>query len=435
MVGNSMFKVFKHSPLLSYTCAAALAAGCAPTTDNGSEGAGFTVSDVSEIGAPAPAAADTALDGSDVSMVYILENKNGPNHVLGLRRDPHTGRISDLHRYATGGDGFFGVATQEQHSVVVDQQSLYAVNPGSNSVSAFAIMPNGALRLLGTAPSGGTDPVSLAVHPDGYLYVANEGGPTFSGDPTPGSYSVLRIRQDGSLEPIANSVVTLAQFAHPAEILVSPDGKRLVASQHEGNVIDSFQIAADGRLVSHTSLPNQPGAFGGGFLPGRSDKVVFTLAEESQGPEAPGVASYDLPANGAPIRTDLYTDPQQVDPCWTVFSPDGSRLWTSAALSHTVAEYAVDPAGRFTLLSKEVPPDTDLLLTTDIARDRRAQFLYALRAFDRATQGGIPRVPHVQVFAIVGGSTNAGLSLVQDLTLPDDLDAAGIIGMAVFDRK
>lgn len=426
MVDKSFFKILNHLPLLRTACAAALAAGCASAAGDGPELA---------VGAQASAAADTRDAESDASMVYILENKTGPNHVLAIRRDPRTGRLSDVRRFATGQNGFFGVATQQQHAVVVDQRSLYAVNPGSNTVSAFAIAPDGSLRLLGSAPSGGNLPVSIAVHPAGFVYVANEGAPTFSGDPTPGSYSALRLRRDGRLEPIADGVVRLGEFAHPAEILVSPDGKRVAAAQHEGNVIDTFRVAPDGRLVSRASLPNQPGAFGGAFLPGRSDRVVFTLAEESQGPEAPGVASYDLPETGAAVRIDLITDPQQVDPCWAVFSPDGSRLWTSAALSHTIAQYAVDPDGGLTLLGKEIPPDTDLLLTTDMVLDRRGEFLYALRAFDRATQGGIPRVPRVQVFAVDPASPNAGLRLVQELVLPDDLDTAGIIGMAIFESR
>lgn len=77
--------------------------------------------------------------------------------------------------------------------LVVDRgrRCLYACNElTANTVSAFAIEPDGRLRLLNTQPTGGTLPCHVMVHPAGYLLTANYGT---------GSVSVHPIQADGSL--------------------------------------------------------------------------------------------------------------------------------------------------------------------------------------------------------------------------------------------
>jgi 6-phosphogluconolactonase (cycloisomerase 2 family) len=71
------------------------------------------------------------------------------------------------------------------------RRCLYACNElTANSVSAFAIEPDGRLRLLNTQPTGGTLPCHVMVHPAGYLVTSNYGS---------GSVSVHPIAADGSL--------------------------------------------------------------------------------------------------------------------------------------------------------------------------------------------------------------------------------------------
>jgi Lactonase, 7-bladed beta-propeller len=55
---------------------------------------------------------------------------------------------------------------------------LLAVNPGSDSIAVFEIAPSGVLKpVAGSSfPSGGSHPMSLAVHGD-IVYVANQAVP------------------------------------------------------------------------------------------------------------------------------------------------------------------------------------------------------------------------------------------------------------------
>lgn len=413
--------------MLNYALAVALASGCsisAPDSDPDGRDSADVMASESE---------DLDLAGTS-SALYIMEDRIGPNHVLAMRRDRKTGKLGNVQRYATGGDAFRDLAGLQQHAVVTNQRSLYAVNPGSNTISAFEVKADGALRLINTAPSGGEHPGSLAIHPAGFLYVANQGAIPFAGDPTPGSYAVLRIRHDGGLQEVPGGVVALPDNSHPADILVSPDGQHVVAMRLEGDVIDSFRVAADGRLVSPTLIADQPAPFGGVFLPNRpSELVVMLSAANAAGDLGPGVASYAIPQLGAPVRVSVANDPASIDPCWAVVSPDGQRLWTSAFLSRTTTEFSVDRRGRLTRVSALVPPATDGQGATDIAMDQRGKFLYELRAFDVATDGGNRTVPRVQVFAVEDSSHNAGLRLVQDMLLPTDLDDAGVEGMAIVE--
>ena len=105
---------------------------------------------------------------------------------------------------------------------------LYAVNAGSNTVSVFSV-DGDQLSLRQVVDSGGTFPVSIAVHGD-LVYVLNaEDGGSVSG------YWVA----DGRLHPIWGSTRSLGlhhptdttQFTHtPGQVAFSPDGSQLIVT-------------------------------------------------------------------------------------------------------------------------------------------------------------------------------------------------------------
>ena len=74
------------------------------------------------------------------------------------------GSLASAGSVSTGGVGTGGgLASQGAVTLTDDGHTVLAVNPGSNSVAAFAVGHDGP-QLLNTAPSGGTRPVSVAVH-------------------------------------------------------------------------------------------------------------------------------------------------------------------------------------------------------------------------------------------------------------------------------
>jgi 6-phosphogluconolactonase (cycloisomerase 2 family) len=139
----------------------------------------------------------TSAQASEESgAVYTLSNSSDGNAVLMWERTAD-GTLSDMQSYDTGGLGTgMGLGSQGAIAFSDDGRWLFAVNAGSNSVSAFAVWPH-ALSLVGVYNVPGSMPISVA-SADGLVYVLSAGGN--------GSIAGFRIGQDGRLAPLSGSV-------------------------------------------------------------------------------------------------------------------------------------------------------------------------------------------------------------------------------------
>lgn len=365
--------------------------------------------------------------GGHQSFVYTVTNPAGENAIAAFARDRQTGQIRYMGRYATGGQGDPRTGAVSQHAIVSQGSRLYAVNPGSNDISAFAVLPDGSLQLLSVVPSGGRAPVSLALHGD-LLYVANFG--TFDAENAPASYSGFRIQRDGSPVPIPGSTVVLERGDALSDIVFNAHGCVLVGTRTGSSIIDSFWVSPSGRLVRADLLRDQPGAFGAAFHPLRSWQLFANYVVPVAG-TAGAVASFRVDGRGQLERTGVLSDPSLQAPCWVVLTPDGRSLWVSSAFSRALTLYSVSSDGRLTLISALAPADGPASL--DVAIDRDGRYLYQLRAVNVDVPGQLV-VPHIRVLRVTGKASDAGLALVQDLTLPEDLATSGITGLTVVDR-
>jgi len=376
------------------------------------------------------------------SFVYVMTNPAGPNAVEAYSRDQRTGALTRRGRFPTGGTGDPFVAGFEQHALVADHDTLYAVNPGSDTISAFSIRGDGGLRLLGRVPSGGRRPVSLALT-EGVLYVANQGNPP-TGLPEQASYSGFRVHRDGRLTPIPGSTVLLNAGDSPADVVFGRNGGVLVGSRLVGNLIDSFVVDGNGRLSRQRTIPGGGGPYG--LLAGPANPSILLAAlavpEFFPGEQAPGVASYRVSRNGELQPLDSYTDPDLSDeglrdPCWLAATPDGRYVWTSSFIPRLLTLFAVDRRGRLTRVSSYNPLDSEdgvVVGSTDIALSRDGRFLYQLRAFS-VPDGSTPVVPRVKVLRVTRDWENdAGLREVQEVRLPADLAGSGVMGLVVTGR-
>ena len=180
------------------------------------------------------------------------DNPSG-NQVVAYHRAPD-GVLSQAGTYATGGLGGILAGSAVDHlasqgSLSYDPRHalLYAVNAGSNTVSVFAVSGD-RLALRQVLGSGGSFPVSVAVHGD-LVYVLNalgggrlQGYRVFGGFlvPIPGSGRAL------GLDPTASP-----QFTNtPGQVAFTPDGRQLiVTTKANGNDIDVFGVRFGGRAV------------------------------------------------------------------------------------------------------------------------------------------------------------------------------------------
>lgn len=371
------------------------------------------------------------------SFAYTITNPDGPNAVEAFRRNTRTGRLTHIGRFPTDGTGDPFVGAFQQHSLASHGRFLYAVNPGSDTITAFAINADGSLEHLGTVPSNGRRPVSLAVHGQ-LLYVANEGSIPGEGADT-ASYSGFHIRPNGTLRPIPDSTIPVSVGGSLADVLFNERGDLLVGTRLAGNIIDSFRVGDDGRLTDHKTVPGSGGPFGAVFNPAKPRQLLVSLAvPEVFGAPAPGVALYILRGDGTLSRRDVITDNALVDPCWIAITPNGSIFWTSSFIPRTLVAFALSDDGHITQLSTYDPQDREpngvVIGSSDIALDKAGAFLYQLRAFS-VPDGETAVVPRLHVFRVTGQwHVNAGLELVQELDLPRDLDETGIIGLLLVDR-
>ncbi|WP_020473707.1 lactonase family protein, partial [Zavarzinella formosa] len=230
----------------------------------------FLVESLDERAVPAAHGLSDRRGAGDTAIVYTETNnpQDGRNAVLAFTRDGRTGDLTRIGSFATGGTGQLNVPKRigpddgdQQVRASQDGKFLFAVNQGSDSVSAFKIKDHGRLQLIGDFASGGDQPDSIGIAGN-TLYVANRGdaGQGHPGTTTP-NVTAFTISRDGALTPVANSTVTFPVGTFVTQTLVSPDKRFLfveaatLAGVPGGNTVNTFRINPDGRL---TAAPGGP---------------------------------------------------------------------------------------------------------------------------------------------------------------------------------
>jgi 6-phosphogluconolactonase len=290
-----------------------------------------------------------AAGPGSVGHVYVNNNSSGQNTIAAF--DRHTdGSLtpvpgSPFNAGGTGTGAPYGSAGGLQRST--DGRYLLATDPASNQISVLRIKPDGGLQLADLVGSHGTGPVSIAVH-GSLVYVANGGA---GGS----NYTGFRLNAGGQLSHIGGSTFDLPDNALPGHVLISPDGRRLVATRVGPNggpsYLDGFSIGSDGRL---TRAPGSPfaaqriGPFGSTFSP--TDVNLLFVSNAHDGAGAGSVSVYDVAADGSldAISGSPFAD-DQTAPCWVAISPDGHAIFAVNTAVPSVSRYAVGADGTLTL--------------------------------------------------------------------------------------
>jgi 6-phosphogluconolactonase (cycloisomerase 2 family) len=279
----------------------------------------------------------------EAGAVFVQTNDVSGNAILAYARSAN-GALTPTGRYPTLGRGGTepGVPTDplsSQGALTVDRRHhlLYAVNPGSDTVSVFAVQGTG-LRLLQVIGSGGRFPTSVAIH-HGLVYVLNAGGD--------GTISGYRSDHD-RLTPIADSVRSLGLgnatppffLRAPSQIGFTPDASHVLVTDKENGMVDAFALRPDGRPavvpVTTTTGP-VPFAFEFDAL----GRVVLV--------DASGFANtYRVLSSGALSATGAPAANGQQAPCW-IARARGYFYVTNTA-SDTITGYAEAPDGQLELL-------------------------------------------------------------------------------------
>src|SRR5256884_3397807 len=303
--------------------------------------------------------ADGALDGQRA--VYTLTNQVGGNAVAVFTRAAD-GTLTAAGTIATGGAGTgAGLGSQGAIALSDDGRWLFAVNAGSNEVSALRVGPSG-LTLTSRTASGGTLPISLTVRGN-VLYVLNAGGT--------GNITGFTVGEDGRLRAIAGSTRSLSGSAvGPAQVAFSPDGRSLIVTEKNTNLIDVYSVGRNG-IASGPASVASAGATPFGFAFGPRGDVFVSEASGS-------ASSYDLGRRGGLRVVSGVVLTHQGAPCWAVVTEDGRFGYTGNGAG-SVSAFAIAANGAISLVDADGGTAVIGSAVNDIALSHNSRYLYVLQ--------------------------------------------------------
>ena len=295
--------------------------------------------------------------------VYVLSNQS-PNSVLVYARAAN-GTLSFSGIFLTGGTGA-GTGVDplgSQGSIVLGQGNrfLFAVNAGSNDVSAFAVDATGLhLRLLDREPSGGTQPVSVAVN--GNIVYAVNGSGTIQGF----TFDLV----SGHLSAISGSAQALpgGAGAGPGQIGISPDGAVLIVTEKNTNQLDTWQINGQGAAVNGATISSGAGTVPFGFTFLQPGVSLVTDAGLS------ALASYQVNDDGTlDLITGAVPDGGKAN-CWVVVTKNGRYAYVSNTGSGNVSSYTIGRDGSVSLFNTAAAGS--LIAPIDAALSENGHFFF-----------------------------------------------------------
>jgi 6-phosphogluconolactonase (cycloisomerase 2 family) len=355
--------------------------------------------------APEPVAPDLSTVQSEARSlrsggVYVLSNDAGGNEVLTFHHAPD-GSLQAGDPVATGGLGTGGgLGSQGALAMTGNGTWLLAVNPGSHDVSVLRAGANG-LQLMDRVASGGTTPISVAVHGD-LVYVLNAGVPeTITG---------FHLSSHGELTPIAGSARGLSgSGVGPAQVGFTPDGRALVVTEKGTNQITTFTVHADGTASSAMSTTSA-GQTPFGFAFDRQGNLVVSEAFGGAG-DASTASSYRIGTDGSVSLTDGPLALTETAACWVAISQNGRFAYTTNTGSASVTGVSLDGSGSLSLLDADGVTASTGAGPIDADFSQGGRYLYVLAAGGDVLNG----------FAI---DAHGGLTAIGSWPTPDG--AAGV---------
>ncbi len=339
--------------------------------------------------------------------VFVLTDNTSGNQVVAYDRAAD-GSLAQAGVYSTGGtggalDGSVVDHTASQGALAYDASRglLFAVNPGSSTVSVFRVLGD-RLVLTQVLSSGGTFPVSIAAR-GGLVYVLNAlNGGSVQGFLVAGEFL---LPLPGSGRPLGLNPLATPQFTTtPGQVAFSPDGSKLiVTTKANSNAIDVFAVGRLGYLSFAPVVNVEPGT-----VPfATSFDAAGNLVVAEAGPNA--LATFALNPNGT-LSALVTVATGQAATCWVAAA--GPYFYASNAGSGSVSGFASGAGGSLSLLGNT---STDAG-TVDAAATPDGSFLYV----QTGAQG------HVDAFHV---NADGSLSPIGSVTVPDAAGGEGIVAL------
>jgi 6-phosphogluconolactonase (cycloisomerase 2 family) len=335
------------------------------------------------------------------NVVFVQTDNLTGNQVVAYDRSPD-GALTLASTYNTGGLGgqLAGsvvdyLASQGSLAYSSDYGLLFAVNAGSNTVSVFRVRGD-QLFLQEVLASGGTFPVSVAIHGD-LVYVLN----ALNGGSVQGYRIVFGLVLPilGSNRALGLDPTETPQFTHtPGQVAFTPDGTQLVVTtKANGNDIDVFRVGFGGQLSPAPVVNAEPGTV--------PFAVTFDAAGDLVVAEAgtDALATFSLSPSGVATGIDTLGSGQAAT-CW-VASVNGN-FYASNAGSASVSEFQDNGVGLLSLVGSTATNNG----TVDASGTPGGTFLYVqtgangiVDEYQVAPGGSLNEIGSVVVAGAVGG--------------------------------
>jgi 6-phosphogluconolactonase len=314
------------------------------------------------------ASSQAPIDPASNSGLLFTETNNLSNNLIEMFARAPTGALTQVGSFSTQGTGT-GLPLESQGAVALNAAHTYcyAVNAGSDDVTAFSVEPNG-LTFINRISSGGTGPNSLTIHGD-LVYVLNaQGTPNITG---------FRIAANGSLSALPGAAAPLSGGnSGGAEVSFNPAGTLLVVSERGTSYLDTYNLDQGIPSAPLIQPSNGPGPYGFAF-----DNHGYLIVSEVVNSS---VSSYTVsPAGVLSVITGSLIDFGKAA-CWIVNTNNShfasQYSYTTNTPSGTISGFKIGSGGSLTLLDSngitaQLPVKSEPL---DMTVDMTSNYLYVL---------------------------------------------------------
>ena len=368
--------------------------GASASRDGGAEDGDAGDAGAADDESPAPAGAIYALTNGhnaseQISAADDADDEDRENAVIAYYRFGD-GSLSEIGIYPTGGlgenirnSGANPLASQDPLIVADDNQLLFAVNPGSDSITSFRIGEDMSLTVASEdvstrGDSDARNPVSLAYDPDErVLYVVNTGA-FFDGDDeadtlpedrnrTNASVVGFSVDDDGELELLEDSEIpNVGENAGSIEF--STDGSTLIVTQRRTNTIEIIPMEdglpdrdGEGDIDIETLNANTDQPFGTDVLDlGEGDILLISEGNNGLAGQS-ALSSYII--DDQDLTEVSESTGEEDDPlltgftfgCWVEFAqgPEGAFAYVANTPDGVISSYTVEADGTIEVLEQE----------------------------------------------------------------------------------
>ncbi|MBU6363819.1 MAG: beta-propeller fold lactonase family protein, partial [Acidobacteria bacterium] len=219
---------------------------------------------------------------------------------------------------------------------VVPGASLLVAQLGTNTVGQFPIGAGGALGPVTTAGSTDSGPRGITVTPDNaYAYTMNTSG---------NSISQFAVQPDGSLSPLSTPSVSTGSGTTPWYMAITPDQRFAYVTYRGTGAVGQFRVLSDGRLVPMPTPTIAAAAAPEGLAVNPAGTYLYAASRSTN--QVFQYAIDQVTGQLSPLSTPAVST--SADPCTVVISPNGQYAYVSSQSGAKIDQYAIGAGGLLT---------------------------------------------------------------------------------------